>query len=117
VPPRVVAASVALEKSAMRQPADVPAVIAIAADGYMTTRHVSRVLSPVAAAAAALYFLIDAVFLSAVRTIIRPLARALSGSRMFKALAAWLASLGPYPTLVLFLVPVIILEPVKPSST
>ena len=34
--------------------------------------------------------------------------------RIFNALAAWLASLGPYPTLVLFLVPVIILEPVKP---
>jgi hypothetical protein len=75
---------------------------------------VSRVLSPVAAAAAAFYFLIDAIFLSAVRTIIRPLARALSRLRIFNALAAWLASLGPYPTLVLFLVPVIILEPVKP---
>jgi hypothetical protein len=34
--------------------------------------------------------------------------------RIFYALAAWLASLGPYPTLVLFLVPVIILEPFKP---
>src|SRR5258707_11177005 len=82
--------------------------------GRRVRRHVSRVLSPVAAAAAALYFLIDAVFLSAVRTIIRPLARALSRLRIFNALAAWLASLGPYPTLVLFLVPVIILEPVKP---
>jgi hypothetical protein len=58
---------------------------------------------------------IDAAFLSAVRMIIRSLARALSGLRIFKALAAWLASLGPYPTLVLFLVPVIILEPVKPG--
>jgi hypothetical protein len=77
-------------------------------------RRVSRVLNPVAATAAVLYFLIDAVFLSAVRTIIRPVARALSGLRIFNALAAWLASLGPYPTLVLFLVPVIILEPVKP---
>ena len=74
----------------------------------------SRVLSPVVAAVAALYFLIDAVFLSAVRAIIRPLARALSRLRIFNALAAWLASLGPSPTLVLFLVPVIILEPVKP---
>src|SRR5215475_5180293 len=52
-------------------------------------RHVSRVLSPVAAAAAVLYFLIDAVFLSAVRTVIRPLARALSRLRIFNALAAW----------------------------
>jgi uncharacterized membrane protein len=77
-------------------------------------RRVSRVLNPVAATAAVLYFLIDAVFLSAVRTIIRPVARALSRLRIFNALAAWLASLGPYPTLVLFLVPVIILEPVKP---
>lgn len=74
----------------------------------------ARILNPVAAAAAALYFLIDAIFLSAVRTIIRPLARALSGLRLFNALATWLASLGPYPTLVLFLVPVIILEPAKP---
>jgi hypothetical protein len=82
--------------------------------GTRVRRHVSRVLSPVAAAAAVLYFLIDAVFLSAVRTIIRPLARALSRLRVFNAMAAWLASLGPYPTLVLFLVPVIILEPVKP---
>ena len=56
----------------------------------------SRVLSPVVAAVAALYFLIDAVFLSAVRAIIRPLARALSRLRIFNALAAWLASLGPY---------------------
>jgi hypothetical protein len=77
-------------------------------------RRVSRVLSPVAAVAAVLYFLIDAVFLSAIRAIIRPLARALSGLRIVEALAAWLAALGPYPTLVLFLVPVIILEPVKP---
>jgi hypothetical protein len=77
-------------------------------------RRVSRVLNPAAAVAAALYFLIDAVFLSAIRTIIGPLARALSRLRIFNALAAWLVSLGPYPTLVLFLVPVIILEPVKP---
>jgi hypothetical protein len=55
-----------------------------------------RILSPVAAAAAPLYFLIDAIFLSAVRTIIRPLARALSRLRIFNVLAAWLASLGPY---------------------
>jgi hypothetical protein len=51
-------------------------------------RHVSRVLSPVAAVAAFLYFLIDAVFLAAVRTIIRPLARALPRLRIFNALAA-----------------------------
>jgi hypothetical protein len=34
--------------------------------------------------------------------------------RIFNTLAEWLASLGPYPTLVLFLVPVIILETAKP---
>jgi hypothetical protein len=75
---------------------------------------VSRVFSPVAAAAAALYFVIDAIFLSAVRMMIRPLGRALSRLRLFNVLSAWLASLGPYPTLALFLIPVIILEPVKP---
>jgi hypothetical protein len=75
---------------------------------------VLRLLRPVAAAAAALYFLIDAVVLTTVRMIGKPLLRALSGLRIFDALAVWLASLGPYPTLALFLVPVIILEPAKP---
>ena len=31
-------------------------------------------------------------------------------------MGAWVRSLGPYPTLALFLVPVILLEPVKPVA-
>ena len=71
-------------------------------------------MSLAASAAAVLYFTIDAIFLSAVRMIIKPLAAALLRLRIVNALAARLVSLGPYPTLVLFLVPVVILEPVKP---
>jgi hypothetical protein len=69
-----------------------------------------RVLSPVAAVAAVLYFLIDVVFLS----LVRPITQALAKLGIFNSLAAWLGSLGPYPTLAIFLLPVIVLEPVKP---
>src|SRR5262249_49327159 len=46
--------------------------------------------------------------------LVRPIAQALSGLRIFDPLVRWLARLGPYPTLALFLVPLIVLEPVKP---
>ena len=69
-----------------------------------------RILSPIAAVAAVLYFLIDAVFFA----IIRPITQKISKLRVFDPLVAWLSLLGPYPTLALFLVPLIILEPIKP---
>ena len=56
------------------------------------------------------YFLVDALFASA----LRPLFRWLGRQRFVAGIARWLAGLGPYPTLALFLVPVIVLEPVKP---
>ena len=61
---------------------------------------------------AAIYFLADAVFWN----LAKPLARRLSDLRIFERLRAWIVSLRPYPTLALFLVPVIILEPVKPVA-
>jgi hypothetical protein len=73
-------------------------------------RRRARILGPIAAIAAIIYFLIDALFLS----FIRPIAQALARSGMFNTLGAWVASLGPYPTLALFLIPLAVFEPAKP---
>src|ERR1700730_16944292 len=69
-----------------------------------------RVFMPVVAFVAILYFAVDALFLS----IVRPVAARLSQSPLVALLAARLGKLGAYPTLALFLVPVFVLEPVKP---
>ena len=77
----------------------------------MTTRQIlKRLLTPVALLLATLYFLIDALFLP----IIKPLAARVSRLPFLAAVVAWVKSLGPYGSLALFLVPVILLEPVKP---
>ncbi len=60
--------------------------------------------------AAFVYFLLDGLFLRAIRPITRRLARL----RVFAKVEEVIAGLGPYSTLTLFLVPLIILEPVKP---
>jgi hypothetical protein len=81
-------------------------------NSQMTTlrRPRARLLGPIVAVAAIIYFLIDAFFLA----LIRPIAQALARLRLFSSLAGWVGSLGPYPTLALFLVPVAVLEPAKP---
>lgn len=56
-----------------------------------------------------LYFLIDDVVLGAIRPIVERLARL----RLFERMAEALHRLPPYPTLVLFLVPFVVLEPFK----
>lgn len=68
------------------------------------------IFRPLVAVVASVYFLIDAVFLS----IIRPIARRVARLPIFAAVGAWIASLGPYSTLALFLVPLVLLEPAKP---
>jgi hypothetical protein len=73
-------------------------------------RPMRKVLGPIAAVAAIIYFLIDAFFLS----LIRPIAQELTRLGLFSSLATWVASLGPYQTLALFLIPVAVLEPAKP---
>ena len=73
---------------------------------------VKRILEPFVIVAAALYFVIDALALSS----LKPLLRKISDLKLFKFLAAWIASLGPYATLALFVVPLVLLEPVKPVS-
>ena len=71
-----------------------------------------HVLKPLVFLLAAIYFLVDAVFL----TIARPIARRLANLRIFDRLRTWIVSLRPYPTLALFMTPVVILEPVKPIA-
>jgi hypothetical protein len=61
---------------------------------------------------ATIYFLVDAVFMTAAR----PLANRIATHWTFGALRVRIASLGPYPTLALFAVPLIVLEPVKPVA-
>jgi hypothetical protein len=62
--------------------------------------------------AAVIYFVIDALFLS----LLKPLVRQIANLKLFQFIAPWIASLGPYPTLILFVVPLVLLEPVKPFS-
>jgi hypothetical protein len=73
---------------------------------------VIRILKPVAYLLAVVYFLVDAV--------LAPVAREISNWTAerwaFAGLRNWIVSLGPYPTLLLFAVPIIVLEPVKPLA-
>jgi uncharacterized membrane protein len=74
--------------------------------------HVNRILKPVVVVVAAIYFLADAIF----ATVATPLARWIGEQRVFARLRMWIRSLRPYPSLALFAVPLIILEPVKPVA-
>jgi hypothetical protein len=72
----------------------------------------ARLLKPLVAVAAAIYFVIDALVLA----IVKPILRRIGHLKFFQLFAAWIASLGPYPTLAAFLIPVIVLEPIKPVA-
>jgi hypothetical protein len=61
---------------------------------------------------AAAYFLVDAVFVA----VARPISNWIANHLVLRKLRAWIRSLRPYPSLALFSVPVIILEPVKPVA-
>jgi hypothetical protein len=76
----------------------------------LARRSAKRILKSILAVAAFLYFCIDGLFLSLIRLFAAELCR-LPGVDL---LARWLGSLGPYPTLILFLVPLAVLEPLKP---
>ncbi|MGY8708147.1 hypothetical protein RAD16_20590 [Bradyrhizobium sp. 18BD] len=71
-----------------------------------------RILKPLTYILAAIYFLVDAVFMA----VARPIARWIGRHFEFRRLRAWIKSLPPYPSLALFSVPVIILEPIKPLA-
>jgi hypothetical protein len=73
---------------------------------------VNRIVKPFVVVLAGLYFLADAIF----ATIAHPLARWIGEQRIFARLRTWIRSLRPYPSLALFAVPLIMLEPVKPVA-
>ena len=63
-------------------------------------------------AIATLYFIVDGVF----SCVTRPITAWLSKRRFLARVRCWVTSLAPYPSLALFAVPVVILEPAKPLS-
>jgi hypothetical protein len=69
-------------------------------------------LKPLVAVAAAIYFVIDALVLA----ILKPLLKRLTDLKLFEFVALWITSLGPYPSLAIFLIPLILLEPIKPVA-
>lgn len=71
---------------------------------------IRRILSPVVSAVAIVYFVIDAVFLG----VLKPLLNWLGRQPVLVRTGRWIASLGPYPSLILLGIPVVILEPLKP---
>jgi hypothetical protein len=70
------------------------------------------ILKPITYALAALYFLADAAFMA----IAKPISDWLARHVVLRRLRIWIRSLRPYPSLALFSVPVIMLEPVKPVA-
>jgi len=79
----------------------------------MTHRTIIKtIFEPFVVLVAAVYFVIDALILS----ILKPLLRKISNLKIFKFIAPWIASLRPYPTFALFVVPLFLLEPIKPFS-
>jgi hypothetical protein len=58
------------------------------------------------------YFVLDGLF----SYVTRPFAAWLGRMRVFERIQRWIVSLRPYPSLALFAVPVVILEPVKPVA-
>jgi len=73
---------------------------------------VKRILKPVTYVLATLYFLVDAAFMA----IAKPISDWLARHIVLRRLRAWIRSLRPYPSLALFSVPVIMLEPGKPGA-
>ena len=71
-----------------------------------------RILKPVTYVLAALYFLADAAFMA----LAKPISDWLAKHVVLRQLRDWIRSLRPYPSLALFSVPVIMLEPVKPVA-
>jgi uncharacterized membrane protein len=75
-------------------------------------RAVKRILKVLTYIAAGLYLLVDAIFM----TVARPIANWIDKHVPLKRLRDWIRSLPPYPSLALFSVPVIVLEPIKPIA-
>jgi hypothetical protein len=74
-------------------------------------RAVKRILKVLTYIAAVLYLLVDAIM-----TVAKPIANWIDKHVPLKRLRNWIRSLPPYPSLALFSVPVIVLEPIKPIA-
>jgi hypothetical protein len=61
---------------------------------------------------ATLYFVVDGVF----SYVTQPISALIAKKKLFERARIWVTSLRPYPSLALFAVPVIILEPAKPLA-
>src|SRR5690349_16990816 len=61
---------------------------------------------------ATIYFIIDGLF----SYLTRPITAWLSKKKFLQRLRRWATSFGRYPTLALFAIPVIVLEPAKPLT-
>jgi hypothetical protein len=72
----------------------------------------TRILNTPIFVVAAIYFVVDGVF----SHVTRPIALWIGKMKLFERVRSWITSLRPYPSLALFAVPVIILEPAKPLS-
>lgn len=71
-----------------------------------------RILKVLTYIGAGLYLLVDAMFM----IVAKPIAKWIDKHLPLKRLRDWIRSLPPYPSLALFSVPVIVLEPVKPVA-
>ena len=69
----------------------------------------NRILKSVIFVMAVAYIGVDAVFLA----VAKPVAEWVGKWRVLDGMGTWIVSLRPYPTLALFMVPVIIFEPLK----
>ena len=72
----------------------------------------NRVGKTIIVVTAAIYFLIDALFM----IVAKPIGRWIAALRLFDGLRSWIVALPPYPTLALFAVPLAVLEPIKPVA-
>src|SRR6201998_42301 len=70
---------------------------------------VKGILNPISYVLAALYLCVDFVFAG----IAKPISNWIARRFELRRLRRWIRSLPPYPSLALFSVPVILLEPVK----
>src|SRR5215469_14380341 len=75
-------------------------------------KALKRILKLLTYIAAGLYLLVDAIFM----TVAKPIANWIDKQVPLKRLRNWIRSLPPYPSLALFSVPVIVLEPIKPIA-
>jgi hypothetical protein len=79
----------------------------------MTYRKILKsIFKPFVVVVATLYFIIDGLVLAA----LKPLLKRILHLKLFRSIERWIESLGPYSTLAAFLIPLILLEPIKPVS-